>query len=266
MSNLQDGVYNAIPVTAGVYEKNGLKLEVRFNLCDDNGTAFTQTGTDGNEYPIEKRMYYALVSKDGAVNTKVIEYLRAWACGWDGADPFWFTEQNNLAAIGMVEVTLKTEPAWNDPQKTYQNIKFVNPVGHAATHGGGKSEIASGDKAAIMAKYGAKFKAAVGATAKPLAPKPATAPAAKPAPVRAPTKPVPAAPAKPSGVPGGIEGQSVAWAHFLECLPEGTKDADRDAKWFELVDANSGGKDQQDMTGEEWQAVIAAIDVMEMPF
>ena len=274
MANMQDGVYNAIPVSAGVYEKNGLKLEVRFNLCDEQGTVYTQTGTDGNEYPIEKRMYYALVSKDGAVNTKVIEYLQAWACGWAGDDPFWFADPKNLAAIGMVEVTLKTEPAWNDNSKTYQNIKYVNPVGHAASHGGGSSEIASGDKAAIMAKYGAKFKAAVGTVAKPLTSKPATpaarpAPAAKPAPapVRAPAKPAPAKPAKAADLPpDGIDGQAVAWAHFLDRLPEGTKDADRDAKWFELVDAASGGKDQQDMTGEEWKAVMEATDVMDMPF
>ena len=273
-TNMQDGVYNAIPVAAGVYEKNGLKLEVRFNLCDDNGTAYTQTGTDGNEYPIEKRMYYALVSKDGAVNTKVIEYLQAWAAGWDGIDPFWFAEPGNLAAIGMVEVTLKTEPAWNDPAKTYQNIKFVNPVGHAAAHGGNTSEVASGDKAAIMAKYGAKFKAALGATVKPLAAKPApapraAAPAAKPAPapVRAPVKPAPApAVSAPADVPDGIAGQGVAWEYFLEHLPEGVKEADRDAKWFELVDAVSEGKDQREMTGTQWKAVMGAVDTMDMPF
>lgn len=279
--NIQDGVYTAIPSVAAVYEKNdALKLEIHFTLCDDQGNAYTQTGTDGNEYPIEKRMYYALVSKDGAVNTKVIEYLRAWACGWDGADPFWFTEQNNLAAIGMVEVTLKTEPAWNDPQKTYQNIKFVNPVGHAATHGGGKSEVASGDKAAIMAKYGAKFKAAFGSRVKPAAPaakKPAPAAAGAARPAASAARPSPASKAAPkpkaAGYADGTDGMNAVWDEFEAANPN-AKRAELEERWFAAIDKHSDGKDQQNMTGEQWGKVAAellgdnalAIDPDDVPF
>ena len=100
-TNIQDGVYNAIPTVAAVYEKNdALKLEIHFTLCDEQGNAYTQTGTDGKEYPMEKYKYYNLVNAEGAVNTKVIEGICAWS-KWDGSDPFWWTDAANVDAIGM---------------------------------------------------------------------------------------------------------------------------------------------------------------------
>ena len=219
--NIADGVYDAKPTVAAVYEKNNaLKLEVHFTLCDENGNAYTRTGSDGNEYPVEKYKYYTLVNAQGAVNTKVVEGIAAWAKGWDQTDPYWWTDSANVDAIGMVEVTLKTAPSYSDPSKSYQNVEWVNELGHSARFGGGTRAIQSGDRATIMAKYGAKFKAAFGAKPRP-----------------------------------------------------GMKTADREEKWFEAVDRHSDGRDQQDMTGDQWAKVAQelmpgdlGIDTDDLPF
>lgn len=282
-NNIQDGVYNAIPTVAAVYEKNdALKLEIHFTLCDEDGNAYTQTGSDGNEYPIEKYKYYNLVNAQGVVSTKVVEGICAWS-KWDGTDPFWWTDVANVDAIGMVEVTLKTAPAYNDPSKTYQNIEWVNELGHSAKFSGGKIT-ESGDKAAIMAKYGAKFKAAFGgkpkamptAKAVPTAKKPAaaapaakSAPAARPAPKAAPA-PKPKA-AAPAAYPDGMDGANAVWDAFGEAN-KGVKRADLEERWFAAIDKHSDGKDQADMTGDQWAAVAAELmgdapaDADDMPF
>ena len=270
--NIQDGVYNAIPTVAAVYEKNdALKLEIHFTLCDEQGNAYTQTGTDGKEYPMEKYKYYNLVNAEGAVNTKVIEGICAWS-KWDGSDPFWWTDAANVDAIGMVEVTLATQ-TWQG--KTYQNIEWVNEPGHSAKHGGGKIT-ESGDKAAIMAKYGAKFKAAFGGkpkavgTAPKAAPRPqgASAAPARPTPAPAPKAPqraVPAAPAEAPAYPDGMDGANKVWDEFStanESMPQ----AELQERWFAAIDRHSDGKDQQDMTGEQWALVAADLADGDMPF
>ena len=268
-TNIQDGVYNAIPTVAAVYEKNdALKLEIHFTLCDEDGNAYTRTGTDGKEYPIEKYKYCNLVNAQGAVNTKVVEGICAWS-KWDGSDPFWWTDAANVEGIGMVEVTIKTQ-SYNG--KTYQNIEWVNEPGHSAKHSGGKIT-ESGDKAAIMAKYGAKFKAAFGGKPKavPTAKKPAPAAAPKAAPVaKAPpakTRPAPKAPpAKAEAAyPDGMDGANKAWDEFStanESMPQ----AELQERWFAAIDRHSDGKDQQDMTGEQWALVAADLADGDMPF
>lgn len=272
MNNIQDGVYNAIPTVAAVYEKNdSLRLEVHFTLCDENGNAYTQTGTDGKEYPVEKYKYYSLVNAQGAVNTKVVEGICAWS-KWDGTDPFWWTDAANVDGIGMVEVTLKMQ-TYNG--KSYQNVEWVNELGHSAKHGAGKIT-ESGDKAAIMAKYGAKFKAAFGGKPKtvPTAGKPAPAAAPKTAPVAktvpTPTRPAPkTAPAKTAcPYPDGMDGANKAWDEFNAANPDATQ-SDLTDRWFEAIDKYSDGKDQQDMTGRQWAQVMAELsggDPDDLPF
>ena len=267
-SNIQDGVYNATPTVAAVYEKNdALKLEIHFTLCDEEGNPYTQTGSDGNEYPIEKYKYYTLVNAQGVVSTKTIEGISKWS-KWDGTDPFWWTDTANVDAIGMVEITLTTQ-TWQG--KTYQNVEWVNEVGHAASHG--KSTITeSGDEAAIMAKYGAKFKAAFGGKPKvvPGVKKAVPSPAAKPAPAaKAAPKPTPAArAAKPAPkaahaqaaaeYPDGKDGMNAVWDAFSEANKD-MKQSDLEERWFAAIDKHSDGKDQLDMTGEQWANVAAEL-------
>jgi len=251
MTNIQDGIYNAVPVTAAVYERNEkLQLEVHFNLVDERGTPFTQTGTNGREYPIEKRKYYVLVTADGAVNTKTIDYIKEWASGWDGSDPYWFTDAANLAHIGMVEVDLRSKPGFSDPTKVYQNIEWVNRLGHNASRAGAKKEVASDDRAAIMAKYGAKFKAAAGASVRLVA--------AAAAPARVAPQASHAAPSA-TAYEAGMKGQAAVWDEYSNAATaKGIKQADIESGWFAAIDAVTGdgkegsGKDQMDITGEEW--------------
>ena len=264
MANIPDGVYCAQPLTAGVYEKNNaLVLETRFTLCDEQGNAYTQTGSNGNEYPIERSKRHYLISKTGAVNTKVVEMLQKWAKAWDGIDPFWFADANNLASIGMVKVTLETDAytASDGTQKTYQGISFINALDDVRSS---NRAIESGDKAAIMAKYGAKFKAAFGGKPKAVAPaaaKPAKPAAAKPAaPVRpaaparpapAPTAPAPAAPAYANG----IDGANAAWDAVGAAHPNMAQKEIED-KWFATIDSICPGKDQADISGAEWAQIV----------
>lgn len=246
--NIADGVYNATITAAAVYEKNGLKLELHLSLCDENGNGYTQTGSDGKEYPLEKRMFYTLISNEGAVNTKVIDFIKAWAPAWDGVDPFWFTDVANTDAIGMVECTLKTEPDYKDPKKSYQNVKFINELGHAANHGGGSKPVQSGDRAAIMAKYGAKFKAAAQATMKPVA-----ASALK--------KPAPVAAKNTRSYQDGLAGQAEVWDAYCKEHPGDSSDALSTA-WFAALDEIAPGKDQADLTGAEWNSVAEKLQIM----
>ena len=279
-NNIQDGVYNAMPVVAAVYEKNNkLMLEVRFNLCDDQGNFFTQQGSNGKDYPIEKRKFYPLVSADGAVNTKTIEFIRAWAKNWDGTDPYWFTDAANIDGVGMVEVTLESKPGYNDPSKIYQNIEWVNPLGHNAKFASGKREVASDDRASIMAKYGAKFKAAAGSVAHaPVAKAPVAAAPAKAAVAPKSAASVAAAPARrvaPKAAPvaraqygDGEAGQAAVWEEFEKHADsKGMSKADKEAAWFKAIDDETGdgsegsGKDQSEITGEEWGKIANALIV-----
>lgn len=296
MSNIEDGNYNALPDVAAVYEKNDkLVLECRFALCDANGNVYEGV-------PRQSKKYW-LTSADGAINTKTIAQIRKWATGWDGADPFWFCAQENpdgtvtpgnFEACGMVEVVLKTEPyqASDGTTKTWQQIEWVNPIG-----GGGAKPIASGDRASIMAKYAAKFRAAAAmsgqvarsATISTAAARTGTAPsatittaagrttrsatistAASSAPAGAVARP-PQAPQK-AGIPAGLKGQDIVWDKFVASLPENIKDAERDEKWFALVDKVGKDKDQADFTSADWANVVALIenpnlvDPEELPF
>lgn len=258
-NNIQDGVYNAIPTVAAVYEKNGmLKLEIHFTLCDESGKAYTQTGSDGKEYPIEKYKYYNLVNAQGVVSTKTVEGISAWS-KWDGIDPLWWTDAANVSAIGIVEVTLKTAPGYSDPSKTYQNVEWVNEPGHNAKHGGAKI-VESGDKMAIMAKYGAKFKAAFGGKTR------IAAPEARPVAAAAP-KARQATPSHPAAAPypDGLNGANAVWDEYIAMNKDVPK-ADLEDRWFAAVDKHSGGKAQANMTGKEWATVAEELIDVPLPF
>lgn len=252
-SNIADGKYNAVPDAASVYEKNGkLCLECRFSLCDGEGTPYDTAKQS-------KRFW--LTSADGAVNMKTVEQVRKWCPQWDGIDPFWFTEGSNFAEVGMVEVVLQTRPyvGSDGQQHRWQDIAWVNPLGD-----GSRGMVESGDKKAIMAKYGAKFKAAavtsgkapaVASRAPSVPPKPAAKAHAR--------KPAPKAPAKPAqkddAIPAGIDGQEIVWNRYCESLPDGTSTQERDDGWFALLDEVAKDKDQQDFTSDEWTRVAEKI-------
>ena len=151
--------------------------------------------------------------------------------------------------------------------QTYQNIEWINEPGHSAKHSGCKIT-ESGDKAAIMAKYGAKFKAAFGGKPKavPTAKKPAaSAPAAKSAPAARPAPKAPQPKPAPAAYADGVDGANAVWDAF-EGANKDVKQAELEERWFEAIDRHSDGKDQADMTGDQWAKVAAELRDGELPF
>lgn len=245
--NIPDGKYTAIPESAAVYEKNEkLVLETRFTLADQTGTAYKPK--------ISRSKKYWLTNKMGALNTKTIDQIKKWAPAWDGLDPYWFTEGTNFADCGAVEIVIKTSPYTNSNGETvnWQDIEWVNPI-----DGGASAPIASADKASIMAKYGAMFKAASAST-----PKPVSLSALPSRPAAAPSRPAPAArPASTAKHANGLQGQGVVWDEYCASLEANVTSAERDDKWFATLDKVAPGKDQADMTGEEWDKVADELDL-----
>jgi hypothetical protein len=155
------GTYNARAVEGAVYEseKSG-SLVLRMDWLVETGERI--------------KSYHQLAAKDGTPNVKGIERIREWS-GWDGGDPFWFTD-SDLASV-LVELVIELEPGMTNPAKMYPKVAFVNRPG-----GGGREKPAPvSDRAAILAKYGAKLRAVAGPVA-----------------VAAPPKVAPPAPATPA--------------------------------------------------------------------
>ena len=264
--NIADGTYAARPGAASVYESQGGALVL----------ALVVKLTDGPEL----KSYHTLVNKDGVINTRTVDNLKAWS-GWDGADPFWFMERD-LSAVD-VEVVIANEPGYSDPTRMYPKVKWVNPPGGGM---GGVPDAA--DRRTVLAKYGAKFRALSGgvpASAAPTAGKPAamatngltaatgrgysdaagpafaTPPADKPA---APPYPNPApptarlAPPVPTRAPTNAGStQAAAWGKLCQLGARLTSE-NRETVWFACVDAT--GMDQVDMTPAGWAQVTANIE------
>lgn len=229
---LASGVYAAHPGAATVEEaKSGaLMLYIMMDIVDGPSL----------------RSSHCIVNKDGAVMTRTIDSLKKWAVGWDGADPYWFME-NDISALD-VEVVIEQEAGYNDPSKMFPVVKWVNAPGG----GGGGALPEATDKKLVMAKYGAKFRAiAGGTTVTPTRARPA-APVAQTAP---PTRPAPSAP-PPARKVAAAHTQATAWAKLNE-LGAGMPAPELESRWFSFIDATK--MDQADMTPEGWAQVEESI-------
>jgi hypothetical protein len=247
--NIADGTYAARPGAASVYESEKGALVLALVVKIENGP--------------ELKSYHTLVNRDGSINTRTVDNLKAWS-GWDGVDPFWFME-NDLSAA-EVEVVIANEPGFTDPTKTFPKVKWVNPPG-----GGGNKMPESADKRAVLAKYGAKFRAVAGGTPVGAGAPPrrsvnseqstvnsgtaatgrgyseTAGPAAPPYPVRPPVL--------RSAQAGGT--QAGAWARLCALGAKLTQEQ-REEIWFAAVDAT--GTDQVDMTPAGWAQVQTTIE------
>jgi hypothetical protein len=254
---IQDGTYAARPGAASVYESEKGALVLALVVKIENGP--------------ELKSYHTLVNRDGSINTRTVDNLKAWS-GWNGVDPFWFME-NDLTGL-EVEVVIANEPGFTDPSKTFPKVKWVNPPG------GGNKMPECADRGAILAKYGAKFRAVAGgvpagAVALPRvrnaeggarngAVGPAAAPPVKPAVPSDPptTRPggspatMPARSGPPVNRPAGAT-QASAWARLC-ALGVNLTQEQREEIWFAAVDAT--GMDQVDMTPAGWAQVQGAIE------
>jgi len=238
---MDDGTYAAKPGKAVVYESDGgalvLSLEIRFS--------------DGQGMP----SYHTLVNKDGALNTRTIENLKAWS-GWDGLDPFWFVEAD-LSAVD-IEVVIENEPGFKDATRLFPKVKWVNPPGG----GGSGLPRESGDRRTLLAKYGAKFRALAGGTP-PAQPVRAAAPQAPARPSAPPARPpIPAA----RQAPKPPATQEACWNRLCELLGTSTQEQ-KESAWFAAVDTVGGGqRDQGDFGPDDWAALLTHIETETLPY
>ena len=232
--NIADGTYAARPGAASVYESQGGALVL----------ALVVKVADGPEL----KSYHTLVNKDGAINTRTVDNLKAWS-GWDGADPFWFME-HDLSNV-EVEVVIANEPGFQDPTRMFPKVKWINPPG-----GSGSGVPEAADKRVVLAKYGAKFRALAGGVAVGGA---STAKVARDAKEMGsglpPTRPAPPVPVRPPVIAGST--QAAAWGRLCQLGANLTPDQ-RESIWFACVDAT--GMDQVDMTPAGWAQVTAKIE------
>ena len=186
------------------------------------------------------RYYATIATKDNGINTRTVEGLKAMF-GWDGLDPFWFSDHGADYAEREVEATIELKQGTSE---TFANVKYLDPPGGSS--GGGQMP-AAGNRAALLAKYGSKFRAIAGGT-----------PAAKPAQASLPLAKGP--PAKPPTIKSLVNpsDQGACWARYCEL--GGTED-----KWFETLAAAVPGVDQGDLTASQWGMVLAHIETNMLP-
>ena len=251
---IQDGTYAARPGQARVYENDNGSLVLCLEVQIDGG-------------PVLKS-YHTLAKADGTLMTRTIDNLKSWS-GWDGTDPFWFTD-NDLTGFA-VEVVIENQPGRTDPNRMFPSVKWVNPPG-----GGGSGMAESDDRRTILAKYGGKLRANAGGvpagrpvtsgqspvTSVPVPAKPAVSPAPPPFPAPArpsggaqgvspAPRPVPAAPV--ALVAPKISDMNTCWGLMCD-LCRAMPKAQVEQEWFAAVGIIEG-KDQADMTVGEWGQV-----------
>lgn len=225
MPKIKPGTYAAHPEKlsaeqwAAVYEndKGNLILAQAFRI-DNSGDVLK---------------YWTALTVAGVPRERSIKDLRE-RYGWDGTDPFWFVDAD-LSAF-PVELVIEDQPSKTDPTKVFSSIKWVNTPGKSAAS-------PTVDRAAVMAKYGASFRALGGGT--PVMPPKLT----PPAPPKAPPPP-PAAPVKPSSLLECWEKMNVVYAGDGE-----TRIA---SEWAERVKAT--GKHQDDMTPADWGRFMGELE------
>lgn len=274
---IPDGKYRDRPTTASCFEKDGkLILDINFAVIDPQ-TGETYKKDNGYEWEAKKRHW--LTTKDGGFNEATINGIKEWAPGWvptTFAHFWWFQDPDekgvpfgNLKAIGEVELNFQID-------KTGNQQLWVHALNRAK--GSGRSayvpEGGLSDAAQLQAKWGAKAKALFAAQPKKVGASASAAPSAAPArPAAVPARPTfakatvgePAAQEeKPwASFPQTSDG---AFAYYCSLLGEPYKSEKHDEKWFDIYDSVANGKDPDELTPADVQALFKAISTVGMPF
>lgn len=195
--------------------------------------------------------YFYLVCKDGTLNEITMDNLKK-ATGWTGGDPFWLDTED----LSTIWVQLKIEFETYEG-KTRPRIKYIN---HVDSTGVGVEPASDKERKAIMAQFGAKFRATAGGT-----PRPAPAP-------KAGTKPTTAAPAKKSEpvpaadpVPDGIS-KDEAWAKFSGMFGKKTTEKHIESEWTRCLNLQLPGKEDEQITPVEWATFCVNAKSNIVPF
>ena len=245
MPHITPGTHIACATQAAVYENaNGtlvlcLDLEVRADP------------------PARLKGYQSLTTRDGAINTRCVESLRQCFPEWDGTDPFWFEDADLTGR--EVEIVVEDEVSDRDG-KTYSKVAWINPPGGR----GGGAMPASGNRAAILSKYGSRFRALAGGA--PAAPK-----AAAPAPAEVPAEPAQvedagddSPPAPPEDAAPAVD-MAACWRAFCDASPHKERAALNKA-WWNLLKEAVPGKQQGDFSPADWGRVLHTIRGAQLPF
>lgn len=213
---------------------------------------------EGKPYPVLMNNF-VLVKTDGEVLQRNVDKLIALLGGqWDGTDP---AKLEACDPSGIEAVATCSDREYDG--KLYTEIKWLDPVG-----GGGRELPQQVDAKSIAAKYGSKFRALYGAKpgAKTAAPAKPSAPPPKSAPPPSKPKAPPSAPKDDARE--RVKMANEAWVAVNAAMSEADETAVTD-KWFELMEAHAGTKDQTAVTCEQWGVIkdaIAAINSDPTPF
>ena len=282
---IPDGTYRGRPTTASCFEKDGkLILDINFAVIDPQSG---ETYKNDKGYDWEARKRHWLTNKDGGFNEATINGIKEWAKGWNPttfADFWWFQNPDengvpfgNLKAIGEVELNFQIDKTGNQ-QLWVHALNRAKGNRTAYVPEGGLSDMAQ-----LQAKWGAKAKALfaaqpkkVGASAPAAQQAAATAPgaiAAPSAPSAAPARPT-AIPARPTSIVANMpkpwasfpQTADGAFAYFCSLLGEEYDSSRHDQNWFDIYDSTTEGKDPDQLTPADVQALFAAVSQTKMTF
>lgn len=225
----EPGTYPARTDKGVIYETDGGALMAAFDCRIDEQTS------------IVARM--CMFSKSGDAQQGTIRSLRE-AFGWDGTDPFWF-QDTDLSQMD-IEIVVEMETGQDGVERP--RVRWINRPG------GGHGMPEPGDRRAILAKYGARFRALAGGSAvKPQSSPTTSAPRQAP-----PTAPKTAPPVASGGPARHVKPASLQEAWDAVCQSPAASMVPEDkltAAWFDIL-ARLVKKDQAECSPEDWGLVV----------
>ena len=189
---------------------------------------------------------------DGTISDKTMKRLRECFPKWDGT--IEALEQGFCVQDVEVEVTVENEQDKQDPEKWWTRTKFMDPPGGSSS---GAALPGKANRASLVSKYGARFRALAGGTPagdgkrKTEGPGKAGVQAGPP-----PVKPT----AKPAEAPCAPSTLDECWEALCKKHPDELREQVSD-RWFKLLEGVGSGKDQADFGPEDWGRVLAVIAV-----
>jgi hypothetical protein len=214
------------------------------------------------------------VTKKGGepIESKIKQLKEAFA--WNGDDIYWFEDKSADGSLSDIQVVVVIEDAsWTNRKGELMpswGVAFINPPnGTGYTPQSGR--LSRDD---FRERFASKFRAVTGPVTSPapVATVAPAAPAASPSGVNTP----PAA-AKPKAKPRAASNRTPTapvdfthdqvWEKMLEqAAIVGLTDEDRDAKWYELLDAVAPNKTEENLTTAECNALMAKVLEIKLPF
>jgi hypothetical protein len=201
---------------------------------------------------------------DGTISDKTIKRLRECFPKWDGSVET--LEQGFCVQDVEVDVTVENEQDKQDPDKWWTRTKFMDPPGGGS---GSASMPEKVNRATLVGKYGARFRALAGGTparsveervssGKPAAG--ATAVVAPSGPL-AKRMPLPASAGPTAGkldTGAPVSSLEECWEALCKKHPDELREQVSE-RWFRLLEQVVPGKDQADFSAEDWGSVLTTV-------